>query len=158
MSSDEYLSSPIKQSQRCWCEGDVILMRSKGPAPSEAQTRAQLSGASLLSTHLGPGCGQIFVLSSVSRPIMINGHSAPWLIIQSEKNDKMVSLKQRENLMSNYNQIIFRVFLLFVFRYISWILFQTLNCLWLWDLFVCNGFGLCSGNREILRNSKTLET
>ena len=33
MSTDEYLSSPIKQSQRRWCECNVILMRPKVAAP-----------------------------------------------------------------------------------------------------------------------------
>ena len=68
MSADEYLSSPIKQSQRAWCEGNVVLMSLIVPAHRRPD-RGPLSGASLLSTHLGRAllCGRIFVLSSLSR-------------------------------------------------------------------------------------------
>ena len=81
MSTDEYLSSPIKQSQRSWCECNVILMWPKVAAPDTGPIIWLLSS---LATP-GPGsplssvCWQIFVLSSLSRSLVISDHSRPFI-------------------------------------------------------------------------------
>ena len=151
MSTDEYLSSPILQSQRVWCEGNVILMRPTDPAPSGSQTLTNYL-VPLLATHTwlcrALRCGQIFVLSPVSLVMMINGQSRPLIDHPIRENWQDGFNKTAQNVDEQLKTLSLAYFFC-SYSDISKILFQTLKCLWLWDLSVCNE-GLCSGNRDIL--------
>ena len=120
MSTDEYLSSPILQSQRVWCEGNVILMRPTDPAPSGSQTLTNYL-VPLSSTHTwlcrALRCGQIFVLSPVSLVMMINDQSRPLMDHPIRENwQDGFNFNKTARYRWAINNFVSRVFLLFVFR------------------------------------------
>ena len=150
MSTDEYLSSPILQSQRVWCEGNVILMRPTGPAPSGSRHWPIIW---CLSPGHTPGSVGLCGANICFKP-RVTCHDDQWSIppLNGSSNPRKLTrwfLWSSEKCRWAINNFVSRSISSVIIPVDISKMFQTLKCLWLWDLYVCN-VGLCSGNRDIL--------
>lgn len=150
MSTDEYLSSPILQSQRVWCEGNVILMRPTGPAPSGSQT---------LTNYLVPlSSAHTWLCRALRANICfkprVTCHDDQWSIPPlnwSSNPRKLTRWFQwnSEKCRWAIKNFVSGVFPLFVFWYFQNFVPDIKVPVAMRSVRVCNE-GLCSGNRDIL--------